>query len=127
MRWFVGVMCVVCFGFAGLFEQAIEEAKKEEKLVWVFVEIPRCPWCARMRHELLESGVYDEALSGLYVVVPLGREEAIAKGLRAEYFPTSFLIDPTNGETLEMLPGYMKSEDFIEYLKLVYEIEQGDK
>lgn len=127
MRLWIAMVCLVCVGMASPLQDALAKAKAQDKLVWVFVELSRCPWCLRMREEIIQSGVYAKELETSYVLVTLMGEEAKQEGLRVEHYPTSVLLNPEGKKMVDMLPGYMKSEHFVEYLKLLYEIEKEDK
>ncbi|MBE0496124.1 MAG: thioredoxin family protein [Campylobacterales bacterium] len=124
MKLWLALMCVVSLGMASMTEAVFEKARQEKKLVWVFVELPTCPWCAKMHKEVVESGVYARALSASYVLVRMEGKEARELGFNVAHFPTSLLIHPVSQKVVELLPGYMKVEDFVEYLTLVYDLEK---
>jgi thioredoxin-related protein len=117
MVWIMAVL----MAFGCVYESKLPKMEESNKLLWVFVQLPNCPWCHKMHYDIVESGFYDKNISPMYALEVLSKEEAKECGLKAQIFPTSFIVDPRTNEALEMFPGYVKPDDFLELLTIVYE------
>jgi len=95
---------------------AFEKAKKEHKLVMVFVEGESCRWCKKMKHRTLSDESVDKRLQD-YVAVKIFREnkEDITDLPEIQGVPSIFFMTAQK-KILESVIGYYNVEDFISYL-----------
>jgi thioredoxin-related protein len=95
---------------------AFEKAKKEHKLVMVFVEGESCRWCKKMKHRTLSDESVDKRLQD-YVAVKVFREnkENITDLPEIQGVPSIFFMTAQK-KILESVIGYYNVEDFISYL-----------
>jgi len=95
---------------------AVKIAKKENKIVMVYVVGKSCRWCVKMKNRTLSNKNVDRRLkSYIAVKVYRGDEKAIEE-LPAIYgVPTIFFMTP-NKEILESVVGYFNVEDFMSYI-----------
>ena len=95
---------------------AFEKAKKEHKLVMVFVEGESCRWCKKMKHRTLSDESVDKRLQD-YVAVKVFREnkEDITDLPEIQGVPSIFFMTAQK-KILESVIGYYNVEDFISYL-----------
>jgi thioredoxin-related protein len=47
----------------------------------------------------------------------------LPKNLKVHYYPTNFILDPKDMSVVDEFVGYMKADDFVSLLDLVYEQE----
>lgn len=118
-------LCMALSVMAGSLEMAFQQAKKENKLLLLFVESPSCPYCLQMKQEVLSQSSFKRKLGKQYLTLIMEGAEAMDEGFQTKYFPTTYLIDPNTQKIVDELPGYMRANDFIDFLKEVYAQERG--
>jgi uncharacterized protein YyaL (SSP411 family) len=120
------ILCVTLLGtmlFAGDIvwqkdlAHAFEVAKKENRLLMVFVEGEHCRWCKKMRYRTLDDERVIEKL-GHYVNVRVDEadKEAMKELPAIQGVPTIFFLYP-NKELVETAMGYYKADDFLSFFK----------
>jgi len=95
---------------------AFELAKKENKVVMLFVEGEHCRWCKKMKHRTLADENVSKRLVP-YIAVKIMRENAEAvKDLPMIHgVPTIFFMTDTK-KVLESVVGYFGVGDFLSYI-----------
>ena len=95
---------------------AFELAKKEHKVVMIFVEGETCRWCKKMKHRTLSDENVDKRLQP-YIAVKVFREnkEAMKDLPEIQGVPTIFFMTAEK-KILESVIGYYTVEDFISYI-----------
>ena len=99
------------------FSKALELSKKMHKPIMVYVEANHCPWCTKMREEVLEEKDTVKVLNRDYVLVKLDIDGKDAR----EYFPNTSMTPTTyfinaDSKPLLMVEGYVNSFSFYSYL-----------
>jgi len=95
------------------YDQAIAKAQKEHKAIMVFVEAEHCPYCERMREEVLDKAYMPNALKH-FVPLMLDINSADAK----KYFPQTYVTPSTyfvspDKKIFEEMIGYTNEEFFL--------------
>jgi len=98
---------------------ALELAKKENKVVMVFVEGKDCRWCKKMKHRILSDAKVEKRLEP-YTVVKVMQEDKEAMKLlpKIKGVPTIFFMTPDK-KVLQEVIGYFDVDDFISYIDTV--------
>jgi len=113
-------MAVACspatedFWFQGNLEQASQEAKKNDTLVFIEFNTEWCSWCRRLESETLTDRDVRREL-GEMIALQLDAEKEGAQAAQRfgiESFPTMIFLDPT-GEEVERIVGYLPPDKFV--------------
>ena len=99
------------------FDKAREIAKKSNKPIMVYIEAKHCPWCEKMKEEVLEDSDTIRVLNKEYVLVKLDIDSKDVK----KYFPNTYMTPTTYFLTYDLKPltqiiGYTNIEFFFWYL-----------
>ena len=94
------------------YDPAIAAARTQHKPVYVFIDADGCPYCERMRRNVLESpdvvrSLHDYVLLNLKISSPDVRKHFP----KASVTPTSYFLD-AHGRTLIDFVGYTNEEFF---------------
>lgn len=110
--------------FALDFKELAKVAAKEHKLILLSIERPNCPYCKKMDKEVFTPKENLSHIGKHYIrQVVKGLNVKLPYNLKAQYYPTNFIVDPKDLHKVDEFIGYMKAEDFISLLDLVYEQE----
>ncbi len=98
---------------------AFDLAKKEHKIVMVFIEGENCRWCKKMKHRILSDEKVEKRLQP-YTLLKVMRENKEAAKLLPEIqgVPTIFFMDAEKNILQEVI-GYFDVDDFISYIDSV--------
>ena len=100
------------------------ENTKYGKMVLLYVEMKNCPWCIKMDKEVFDNSANLEKLKKLYCVKRLTKESLeIPTYIKPKYYPSTYILSSDGDKVIDELPGYMKAEDYIEYLEILFEVE----
>ncbi len=99
------------------FSTALELSKKRHKPIMVYVEANHCPWCTKMREEVLEEKDTIKVLNRDFVLLKLDIDSRDV----SEYFPNTSMTPTTyfisaDSKPLLMVEGYTNSYSFYSYL-----------
>ena len=98
---------------------AIELAKKEHKIIMVFVEGENCRWCKKMKYRTFGDEKVEQRLQPFISVKVMRENKEAVKHLPAiQGVPTIFFID-TDKKLLQDVIGYFDVDDFISYIDTV--------
>lgn len=99
------------------FEQALQKAKKEHKIIMIKVMTKDCYYCKKMDREVMvEKEVVDRLEEDFISVAIDVSTTQLPLGLKAEFTPSFIFIDE-NGTVLMNLPGAWNKTDFLDILK----------
>jgi len=124
----LGLIMVVFGIFTSLYALDLHDvsksALKEHKLILLSVESNNCPYCEKMNTEVFAPTKYTVKINSQYVqkIVEI-QDIKLPKNLKVKYFPTNFILDPKDMSIVDEFIGYMKADDFVSLLDLVYEQE----
>ncbi len=127
MRSLIFALLVSCFGwsqmaaqgiefFHGSFEEALEEAKKQEKLIFVDAYTTWCGPCKRMARNVFPLSEVGEFYNANFINLKLDMEKPAGISFGQKYpvsaYPTFYYIDE-KGETVLQTKGGRTAEDFV--------------
>jgi len=106
------------------FKEVSKTALKEHKLILLSVESENCRYCEKMNLEVFTPRKFTSKINAQYVqkIVKI-QDIKLPKNLKVKYFPTNFILDPKDMSVVDEFVGYMKADDFISLLEVVYEQE----
>lgn len=108
--------------FEGSFEEALEEAKKQDKLLFVDFYAVWCGPCKRLAKEVFPQPEVGDYFNDKFISLQINAEKEenveIAKKYKVEAFPTLGFFD-TNGKTLLIRAGALTAEELIHAGKIV--------
>ncbi len=106
-----------------LFDTALREAEKNNKIIVIKAMTEHCHYCKKMDREVLVDDQVVKALQKDFVVVQVDiTKNALPLGLTAELTPSFFFIDKDE-KVLQKVVGSWNVEDFLEILKEVNELK----
>jgi thioredoxin-related protein len=99
---------------------ALEQARKEGKLVLLHFGTESCTWCKKMDAETFSNQEVGTACAKGFIAVALDadREKDLTKKYGIERVPTAAVLLP-EGELVEILDGYAPAGEFSEWLSHV--------
>ena len=104
------------------YDQAIEEYKRTNKPMVVYISVGWCPYCRRFEKEVLSSPLVQDMLKDKIKVninpESGSRENAIAFQYGIRGFPSFFLHPPQPAGAVQLYTG-VTPEKFIEFFKQV--------
>jgi thioredoxin-related protein len=128
MKYFVSIVLIVLtFGstalaqgmefFNGTFEEALEQAKKEDKAIFVDAYTTWCGPCKRMSKYVFTEKSVGDYYNANFINLKLDMEKEPGMRFRTKYpvsaFPTFYYLDP-EGEVLYTTKGGRKPDQFID-------------
>ena len=88
------------------YKQALKSAKKEHKLVYVFITSDSCQWCRKFENKTLKDKKTLKRLYSEFEVVHLSRDRhTIPKKFKTAPIPRHYFVD-SNGKILYSSLGY---------------------
>jgi thioredoxin-related protein len=98
------------------FSQALELAKKEQKVLMLFVESKSCRWCKKMKSRTLSNEMVIKRLKSYISVKVMRDNKDVLRDLPAiNGVPTIFFMT-VDKRVLEKVVGYFNVEDFLSYI-----------
>lgn len=101
-----------------------QSALKEHKLILLSVESENCRYCDKMNREVFTPNQYTSKINSQYIQKVVKIEDIkLPKNLKVQYYPTNFILNPKDMSIIDEFVGYMKADDFLSLLDLIYEQE----
>lgn len=99
------------------YNEAFDTAKKEHKLLMLFLTQPGCKTCAYMRDETLKDPKVTAYLETHFTVAELYMEsKSLPKRYRVKMSPVFTFIDPEEDDIVEQIMGGRTPERFLQTL-----------
>ena len=99
------------------YNEALTQAKKQNKPLLMFVYTDYCPWCEKMKKTTLSHKKTIEFINKNYIFLTINKEkDDYPKEFIPRYIPTTYLIDAQKEEEVYALFGYKTSSELIEEL-----------
>ncbi|WP_283639857.1 thioredoxin family protein [Mesonia mobilis] len=96
--------------YNGNYEEALQKAKTEEKLVFVYLYADWCGVCKSLKKNTLKDKKVGQFYNDEYVSLALNAEKGegkkIAKSIGLRSYPTLLFLDGGNGRILNQVSGY---------------------
>lgn len=96
--------------YNGNYEEALQKAKTEEKLVFVYLYADWCGVCKSLKKNTLKDKEVGQFYNDEYVSLALNAEKGegkkIAKSIELRSYPTLLFLDGGNGRILNRVSGY---------------------
>ena len=100
------------------FGDALIKAKKENKLIMLFIHEEGGPWCSRMREGAFKDKDVLELLNENYISVDLDRyEDIVPKEYYTGFVPVVYLVDPHSKKILKSSIGYTEAMSLADKLE----------
>lgn len=94
-------------------ENAFNQAKKEHKLVLVFIQAEWCQWCKMMKTTYQDSDIISLVNDNFVPIkVNIDTEKEIVKKFQVVHLPTNVILD-SNQTILSNMSGYFTAEQFL--------------
>ena len=101
-----------------------KDALKNHKLILLSVESENCHYCKKMNKETFNPTKNHSKIVSQYIQKIVIKEDTkLPNNLKVKYFPTNYILDPKDMSIIEEFVGYMKADDFLSLLDIVYEQE----
>ena len=104
------------------YDRAVEEYKRTNKPMVVYMNVGWCPYCRRFEKDVLSSPLVQDALKDkikVHINPESGqRENALAFQYAIRGFPSFFLHPPQPARTVQLYTG-VTAEKFVEFFKQV--------
>jgi len=121
-KWWLVLLMTLGMAFAADvvwqkdFDSAMKIAKKEHRMVMVFVEGEHCRWCKKMRYRTLSDALVVKKLAA-FVNVRVDRTDrkVMSKLPQIEGVPTIFFLS-SEGKIVRKVTGYYPAGDFLSFL-----------
>lgn len=104
------------FDFTDDYNEALKQAQKEKKNIYMLVTSDYCRWCRKFEDTTLEDEQLIELMQKKYVLLHITRSrDYIPEKYVAKKVPKHFFLDP-KGEVIHSVLGYWNAEDFRSFL-----------
>jgi len=98
------------------YNEALREAKKEHKLVYIFISSSDCGWCHKFEKTTLQDEEIKKRLSKEFITLHLVRDfDDIPSQFKTSPVPRHYFTD-ANGKMLYNSLGYRKVECFDSFM-----------
>ncbi|HIP14583.1 MAG TPA: thioredoxin family protein [Sulfurimonas autotrophica] len=98
------------------YDEALKNAQKEHKLVYILVVSDTCKWCKKFENKTLQNKQIKERVNKEFVTVLLSRDtDVIPKGLKISPVPRHYFLDE-KGKILYSSVGYRDTELFNSFM-----------
>lgn len=105
------------------YEEALQKAKKEKKLILLDFYTDWCGWCKRLDADVFAKDSFIQAADGvLGVKVNAEKLPQLAQRFQVNSYPRLFFVN-SDGVTVERIKGYLSLADFTEKVQAV---KRGD-
>ncbi len=118
------IAVLITFLNANILDNAFKKAKAQKKLVLVEISKQNCSYCEALEREVFQNPNYLKEIEKNYIIIKLQKNrDKIPSFLKTRFYPTTYILkyDKT---IIDELPGYMKSDNFIDFIKEVYRQER---
>jgi thiol:disulfide interchange protein len=98
------------------YQNALQEAKKKDKLVYVFITSDSCRWCRKFEATVLQDKGVKQRLKNEFISIHMSRDKVkIPKQFETTPVPRHYFVNP-DGEILYSSLGHQTIEVFDSFL-----------
>ncbi|NPA65910.1 MAG: thioredoxin family protein [Epsilonproteobacteria bacterium] len=109
------------------YDAALREAKKEHKLVYIFISSSQCGWCHKFEKTTLQDKGVQDRLKKDFITVHLVRDfDEIPKQFEVRPVPRHYFTD-ANGTIIYHALGYRKVDCFNSFMDNTFERIEKNK
>lgn len=121
---FIVIIATFATAYAVELSTISKEAIQDNKLILLSVERDNCAYCEKMNREVFAPKSNAKKINQHYIqkIVMIQKEE-LPENIKVKYYPTNFILNPKDMKIVDEFAGYIKADDFIELLDLVYQEE----
>lgn len=109
------------------FSEALQMAKKENKLIFLYVNAPWCGPCIELKMTTFRSKAVGEQYNPAFVNISLNGEKgdgpALALKYRVRGYPT-FLFINSDGKVVYRTDGFLNAKNFLDLGEKIYRMNQ---
>jgi len=113
----VSVLLSADLGWSHNYKEALKQAKKEKKHLYMLITSKNCRWCKKFAATTLQDKATLATLNKKYILLNVDKN--------LDFFPSKFdgsrvpkhYFLTSNGEEIYSILGYWDSEDFASFLK----------
>ncbi|MDR1309220.1 MAG: thioredoxin fold domain-containing protein [Deltaproteobacteria bacterium] len=100
------------------YDKALDKAREEKKLTFVYFWTPSCPYCREFSDAVLGDPDVLESLGRYFVVVSVNadRERKLSRKFRLPSVPYLAFLD-SSGQVVSIIPGAVARDFFLVYLE----------
>jgi thioredoxin-related protein len=103
------------------FEKALQQAKRENKIILIKATAPHCRYCKKMEEKVLVDKKIVDLLNKEFVIVSVDvSKETLPLDLRVSMTPSFFFVfieKENENVKIKRIPGAWSKEDFLDILK----------
>jgi len=102
---------------ANNYEEALKKSNEINKNILLFFTADWCPYCTKMKTEsLLNNKVKNSLESYIFLTVDADKDKDLIKKFEIKSLP-SFVVIDKNEKKIKTKKGFIKSEEFVDWLK----------
>ncbi len=104
------------FDWPNDYNAALSQAKKEKKLVYMFITSTSCRWCRKFENTTLQDDIILDRLKQKYVLLHISRDrDFMPSKFKKKRVPRHYFLSE-DGDVIHSFLGYWNSEDFDSFL-----------
>lgn len=104
-----------------------KNALQEKKLILLSVESENCRYCEKMNKETFTPKENVMKIQSHYIQkIVIEDHIDLPVNLKVKYYPTNFILNPKDMSIIDEFVGYIKADDFLSLLDIVYEQETSN-
>lgn len=103
------------------YKSALQEAKKENRYLFILVTTKNCGWCKKLKKTTLQDSEIQKTLAKDYITVELDKDSSdYPSSMEIEGVPSVFIIDPKNEEVIKQIVGFRENKrDYTKWFRYV--------
>lgn len=99
---------------------ALEDAKVQNKPIFVYARSQSCGWCKKFEAETFTNQSVTRILKEKFILVSIDvyKQKNETRNFRVRGTPTEIFLD-SNGIEIKRIPGYTETETFLDSIKYI--------
>jgi thioredoxin-related protein len=102
-------------GVEKAYDQAVEKARKEDRILVMVVVKEHCRWCEKIVNRTLSNPTVRKELENSVTVI-VDKDAPFPSDFKADFFPSVFYIDAQSGKSVYENVGYVDAKNFVKDL-----------
>ena len=105
--------------YASSYEEAVVQAKEQNKKLMLFMHSDYCPWCKKMKRTTLKNKEVVDDINKNYIFVQLDIDfDDFPSKFKPNGVPTTYVIDPIKEEKMFTMRGYKSAKSFLNRIQI---------